>query len=174
MRLICALPLILMLSACDGAATPGADTAPAPSGDLEEAALEAGLVVDPDSLELEGAFERPSDLGTDRFCAVRTGDRRYTIGLRAVFGADSSCQGRGTATLDGETVTITIPVKGEDCMIAARFDGTQLALAGDVAPACAQLCDDRASLAGVDFLLAESGADAARAELDGEGEPLCP
>lgn len=167
-----ALPLLLMLAACDSAPQP--DAAPRPSGDLEEAALEAGLVVDPDNLDLEGAFERPSDLGTDRFCAVRTGDRRYTVGMRAVFGADSACQGRGTATLDGESVTITIPVQGEDCVMSARFDGTQLALAGEVPPACAQLCDDRASLAGVDFLLAESGAEAARAEMDGEGEPLCP
>lgn len=173
MRLIWAAALTL-LAACDSGPAPASDPAPTPSGDLEEAALEAGLVVDPDSLDLEGAFERHSDLGTDRFCAVRTGDRRYAVGMRAVFGADSACQGRGTATLDGESVTITIPAKGEDCVIAARFDGTQLALAGEVAPACAQLCDDRASLAGVDFLLAESGADAARAELDGEGEPLCP
>lgn len=171
MRLIGAAAL-LMLAACDSGSGP--DATPAPSGDLETAALEAGLVVDPDSLDLEGAFERPSDLGTDRFCAIKTGERLYAIGLRAVFGADSACQGRGTATLDGESVMITIPGSGEDCTIAARFDGTQLALAGEVSPACAQLCDDRASLAGVDFLLAESGAAAARAEQDDEGEPLCP
>ena len=68
---------------------------------LEQAAIEAGVIPDARTVSLAGAFERQSDLGTDRFCAVGSDETGYQVGMIAVFGPDSKCEGLGEADRTG-------------------------------------------------------------------------
>ncbi len=169
-----ALLLLLGLAACGGEAET-ADTPPDPTGAgaaLEQSAIARGVIPNPGSIELEGRFERRSDLGTDKFCAVRAGDDRYRIGSLASFGPGSSCEGRGEARKDGDGFTIRFD-EAEECEVQAAFDGDELRIDGRVPEGCAALCDSRASLAGTSYYLVEPGAKAAKRTVGAEVERLC-
>ncbi|MEM1132984.1 MAG: hypothetical protein AAGH53_08610 [Pseudomonadota bacterium] len=132
------------------------------SDNLDEAAIAAGIIVDPSALDIQGFYERDSGFGTDRFCAIRQDDDRYQVGILAVFGETSQCEGRGTATLDGANVTMTLRNSRDDtCKVTASFDGNVIQIAGEVADSCAALCTPRASLAGVAIPLIDDSQDAA-------------
>jgi len=166
--------LLLALGACQGQASlaDGSNDF-AEEGQLDRAAERAGLIAPPDTLDLEGSFERRSDLGVDRFCAVSDG-MDYRIGLEAAFGANAWCRGRGTARLDGGQVHISLETGGAtNCAMIAQYDGVRITLPGDVPAECASLCTPRASFAGLTLDLAEPGPDAAKAVLSRENEPLC-
>lgn len=147
------------------------------SADLDQAAINAGILPDPDNIILEGRFETRSDIGTDKFCAIKKGDNDYNIGILAIFGADSFCEGQGSASLKGEKVIISLKnaVKSidENCEFTASFDGISLQVPGDIPLACAKFCNNRASLSGTQYFLTEEGNEAAR-KSNGRGfKPLC-
>ncbi|HEY9092913.1 hypothetical protein [Parasphingorhabdus sp.] len=140
---------------------------------LEQAAIDAGVIPDVRNMNLSGAFERRSDLGEDRFCAVGNDKHGYQIGLLAIFGPDSKCEAIGAAERVGESVRISLDGK-EKCRIVASFDGVELQFPGDLPQSCKSYCTPRAALDGVSFYLVGEGDAVARSTRGREIEILCP
>lgn len=133
---------------------------------LDAAAIEAGVIADPEAIDLAGSFADTGGTGNDAFCA--RGDRQsgYAIGVLVTFGGSSQCEAQGTATLSGERANISLNRSGKGralsgCSFSARFDGNSLALPGSLPAQCLAACSNRASLAGASFALVEPGDDAA-------------
>ena len=148
---------------------------------LEQAAIDAGVIPDVRNMSLSGAFERRSDLGEDRFCAVGNDERGYQIGLLAVFGPDSKCEAMGAAERVGENVRITLDNgldtelgSGEKCSFSASFDGVSLRFPGKLPQSCKSHCTSPAVLDGVSFYLVGEGDAVARSTRGREIENLCP
>ncbi len=164
----------ISLAGCDGASLAPASDA-ASNSELERAAIDAGIIVDPANLDLAGLYEAGSELNNDRFCAVRDEDN-YKVGLMVYYGSDQMCAGQGQAVLDGESVLITIAAQDDDeetCEITAIFDGEQIAFPGSISNNCARLCSQRASMAGVSIPLVESGSKSAARAKDAEANRMC-
>ncbi len=169
------LCLPLLLAAC-GQDKPTSQSGAAASSEagkaLDEKAIAAGILPDPSDFRFGGRYETRSDIGTDKFCAVADGDKRFTIGMLAVFGSDSKCEGRGTAVVDGEKVTITMTGKGS-CSFDAHYDGVELRFPGKIEAGCAEYCSPRASMSGTHYFMVEPGDAAARQTLGRELGRLC-
>lgn len=158
-----ALALLLTLAGCSGGQAPAAKSDQ--PQDLESAAIERGLVRDPDDSEVGGLYARD----TDRVCVVRDG-LDYRVGAFVDYGDRITCSGTGKATRAGETLRVDL---GEGCSFDARFDGDKIAFPGALPDGCAKLCARRASLAGLEVTrLSESVAEAA-AMRDASGRRLC-
>jgi hypothetical protein len=140
--------------------------------ELDEAAIAAGIMPDPDQVEFAGRFETRSELGTDKFCAVSSGTKQFDVGFIAVSGSESKCEGRGTATINGDKVSITLSGK-EKCTFEARYDGIELRFPGSVEASCASYCSPRASLSGTHYFMVQPGDSAARNTLGRDIESLC-
>lgn len=135
---------------------------------LDTAAIEAGVMTDPGSLDLAGSFADTGGTGSDAFCARGSRQAGYTIGALVTFGAESQCEAQGRAMLTGEQVRIDLTRNGKGdaisgCSFAARFDGNGLTLDGNLPGGCARACSDRGSFAGAGFALVEPGEQAALA-----------
>jgi len=167
-----ALVLALFLAAC-GQKPANDEKAAAELSPLEEAAIDAGVIPDVRNVTLAGAFERRSDLGTDRFCAVGNDENGYQIGMIAVFGPAAKCEGLGEAERDGETIRITLNSE-ESCSFNARFDGVELELPGELPEGCASYCSRRAGFEGVSFYIVGEGDEVARSTSGRDFESLCP
>ncbi len=165
-----------LLAACNQSGTQSDDSLAVsteePSG-LEKAAIEAGVIPDVRNVSLSGAFERQSDLGQDRFCAVGNDEAGYQIGLLAVFGPDSKCEGLGAARRLGEDVEIVLDSE-QRCGFTASFDGVSLRFPGNLPESCASYCTPRAVLDGVSFYLVGEGDAVARSTRGREIDSLCP
>jgi len=167
-----ALCLALFLAAC-GQEPSSPDKAAAELSPLEQAAIDAGVIPDVRNVTLSGAFERRSDLGTDRFCAVGNDENGYQVGMIAVFGPATKCEGLGEAERDGENVRITLNSE-EKCSFTARFDGVELSLPGELPEGCASYCSPRAGFEGVSFYMIGEGDAVARSTSGQDFENLCP
>lgn len=165
----------LLLVGCQGQnAVSNAPGSHPEGGSLDRAAERAGLIAPPDTLDLEGSFERRSDLGVDRFCAISAGID-YRIGLEVAFGANAWCWGQGSARLDDGEIHISLETdQGANCAMIAQYDGVRITLPGKVPVECDTLCTPRASFAGIALDLLEPGAEAAAAVIGRKQEPLCP
>lgn len=176
MKWIIIFTLPLLLAACNGTLEDNSQETQS-SEDLDQAAINAGILTDPDNIKLEGRFETRNDIGTDKFCAIKNGDNDYRVGILAVFGADSFCEGRGEANLDGENLNISlnqsIRETDENCEFTASFDGISLQLPGEMPEACAKFCNNRASLTGTQYFQVEIGDEPARQSRGREFRPLC-
>ena len=166
------LIVVLLLVAC-GQQQSDSDKPAAELSPLEQAAIDAGVIPDVRNVTLSGAFERRSDLGTDRFCAVGNDENGYQIGMIAVFGPATKCEGLGEAERDGEDVRITLNSE-ETCSFAARFDGVELKLPGELPKGCASYCSARAGFEGVSFYMIGEGDAVARSTSGRDFENLCP
>lgn len=166
----------ILLAGC-GVSEPASERETETSANLDQAAIEAGILPDPDNIKLEGRFETRNDIGTDKFCAIKTDDNNFSIGILAVFGADSHCEGRGMARLDGEEVIITLNQSRDTiaglCEVTAKFDGISLQLPGELPAECAKFCNNRASLSGTQYFLTEEGNDSAQKSSGKNFKPLC-
>lgn len=142
---------------------------------IEMAAREANLVDDPDNSPPTGLFERRHSSGRDALCVVPAGLGSYRFGMVASFGATLMCQGRGTATQDGDVLRLDFA--DTDCKVEAHYDGRSVQLPGIVPETCAQLCGPRASLSGVAVSRvgwsAEDGMTLKSRAKDDEGLALC-
>ncbi|UZK69726.1 hypothetical protein OKW76_01185 [Sphingomonas sp. S1-29] len=151
----------LILAACSGESPRN----PAEPLDLETAAIERGLVRDPDDVSLAGLYARD----TDRLCLIGEGGA-YRIGATVDYGQGVDCSARGTATRAGSTLRVEL---GDGCAFDATIAGERIVFPPRVPKACARRCRSRASLGAltVDRL---SGVEAeARALRDPRGRPLC-
>ncbi|MEO9600498.1 hypothetical protein [Parasphingorhabdus sp.] len=166
------LLLSLLLAGCDQGPADSEKTE-AEVSPLEQAAIDAGVIPDAGKVTLSGAFERRSNLGTDRFCAVGNDENGYQVGMIAVFGPDSKCEALGEAERDGENVHITLTSE-EKCSFTARFDGVELEMPGELPEACASYCSARAGWEGVSFYLIGEGDAVARSTRGRDFENLCP
>jgi len=159
-----ALLAALALAACSGGQSGGNAQAPQ---DLESAAIERGLVRDPDDSDLTGLYARD----TDRICIVRTGSA-YKIGAYVDYGERITCSGSGSVERDGGTLRIALGKDGA-CRFEAQYDGEHIKFPGVLPDACKSLCARRASFTGLEVArLSESGAEAA-AMRDAGGRRLC-
>ena len=172
MKTLLALLALAALSACD-------NTAPAVSADanyagsaLDQQAIKAGILPDPDNLEFAGRFETRGDLGTDKFCAVGDGTGEFKIGLLAVSGAESKCEGQGTATIVGEKVRMSLQGRGL-CEFDAQYDGVELRFSGSIPNGCSAYCTARASLSGTHYFMVQNGDEPARRTLGRDIQRLC-
>jgi len=174
MKFHAAIALLVLLTGCDQltSASEG-DEGPAEQSSLEQAAIDAGVIPDIRNVSLSGAFERQSDLGSDRFCAVGSDATGYQVGMIAVFGPESKCEGLGEAERNGENVRITMTSK-KPCSFSASFDGVELKLPGRLPEGCASYCTPRAGFDGVAFYLIGEGDAVARSTRGREIESLCP
>lgn len=154
------LALLIPLAACRAGEEPAAPEVIDAGNPLESAARDANLVVDPDATPPTGLYERIHSSGTDSFCAVPDGDDdEYRFGLIASFGTTLTCEGRGRAVHDGETLALDFD--DADCSFTARYDGQSVAMPGAVPEGCSALCGPRASMSGV--AVARTGWEAADA-----------
>jgi len=157
-----ALVLLLALAACSGGQSGNAQ---APQ-DLETAAIERGLVRDPDDSDLTGLYARD----TDRICVVRAGSS-YRIGAYVDYGDRITCSGAGTVERNGATLRIALGKDG--CSFDAQYDGDRIKFPGVLPDACKKLCARRAAFTGLEVArLSESAAEAA-AMRDAGGRRLC-
>lgn len=157
---------LALLAGCSGGE--GGNQSATPQ-DLESAAIERGLVRDPDDSDLTGLYARD----TDRVCVVR--DREaYRIGAFVDYGDGLSCTGTGTVTRAGETLAVTLTGKaGTTCSFDARFAGDRITFPANVPPECAKFCGPRASFAALDVARLSESAAEARALRSAEGKRLC-
>lgn len=157
-----ALLLALALAACSG----GQGGNVQQPQDLESAAIERGLIRDPDDSDLTGLYARD----TDRICVVRSGSK-YRIGAHVDYGDRITCSGTGTVERSGETLRIELGADG--CNFEAHYDGDRIKFPGVLPDACKRLCARRASFTGLEAMrLSESAAEAA-AMRDAAGRRLC-
>lgn len=163
----------LFVSGCDPLPTKEMDDETQEPSSLEKAAIEAGVIPDMNSVTLSGAFERQSDLGTDRFCAVGTDENGYQVGMIAVFGPESKCEGLGEATRNGESVSVSLTSKG-NCSFTATYDGVEIKIPGNLPESCESYCTPRAGFNGVSFYLVGEGDEVARSTRGRDIESLCP
>ncbi|MEG3180492.1 hypothetical protein [Sphingomonas sp. LT1P40] len=161
------LTAAILLAACSGA-TPTGNTTTTPP-DLETAAVERGLVRDPENTDVTGLYARD----TDRVCVVPQGNA-YKIGAFVDYGDNLSCTGTGTAARAGETLSVELKGKnGSTCSFDAKFDGDRITFPANVPDACTKLCGPRASFAALEVeRLSESAAEAG-ALRSAEGTRLC-
>ena len=169
------LPLFIVpaLAGCDQLPVQDSSEQSAEPSSLEKAAIEAGVIPDISTVTLSGAFERQSDLGTDRFCAVGNDENGYQIGMIAVFGPESKCEGLGEATRTGESIQINLTSE-QRCSFTASFDGVELRLPGSLPESCESYCTPRAGFDGVSFFIVGEGDEVARSTRGREIESLCP
>jgi hypothetical protein len=154
-----------LLAACSGG---GGNQATTPK-DLESAAIERGLVNDPDDSDLTGLYARD----TDRVCVVSDRDS-YRIGAFVDYGDGLSCTGTGTVSRAGEALSVTLTGKnGLTCSFDARFDGEHIRFPATVPPDCAKFCGPRASFAALSVERLSGSAAEARALRSAEGKRLC-
>ncbi len=175
MRSLAIAALCLALAACSGDKAGEASTAETSRGPaaeaLDEQAIRSGLIPDPNNLSLSGQYETSSEMGTDKFCATKK-ENSYAIGVLAVFGPESKCEGQGSAAI--EKGKLRIILKGEDkCSFLADYDGVALRFPGQVDEGCASYCTPRASFAGTSYHLVAEGSEAARKTLGRDIDKLC-
>ncbi len=158
---------LLVLAACSRGAAPAENkTARAATG-LEAAAIQAGVIPDPNDTDITGLYARD----TDRVCIV-PGASAYRIGVYVSYDERENCGGSGTATRAGENVHVEMD-GAEGCGFDARFEGDRLVFPARVPDGCQKICSHRASLAALDVdRLSESVSEASTLR-DGKGRLLC-
>ena len=168
MRWYVFLPLA-MLAACDS--QPDAAAVGETAEALDDQAVVAGILPDPENLSLAGQFETRSELGTDKFCATGSGSN-FDIGVLAVFGPESKCEAQGSAKLDEEQLRISF--RGEDsCDFNAEYDGVAVRFPGAMPEGCSSYCTKRASFAGTSYFMIAQGDEDAQRTLGRDIERLC-
>lgn len=145
---------------------------------LDAAAIDAGVIADPEAIDLAGSYADTGGSGSDAFCARGTRGTGYAIGVLVTFGGSTQCEATGRAVLTGERARINLSHTGAGdaiagCSFDAQFDGSALALPGTVPAACEAVCSDRASLAGASFALVEQGDAAASSSAGRAIDRLC-
>lgn len=139
---------------------------------LDKRAVQAGILPDPEKNDLAGRYETRGDLGVDKLCAMKRSAGSFDIGFLSVSGADSKCEGTGTATVKGETVDVVLNGRG-DCRFTAHYDGFEIKFPAVIDTGCSSYCSERASFSATHYFMIEPGNTAARYTLGRDIERLC-
>lgn len=177
MRRISRVLLPLTLVACQQqAATPDAstraDALAAPPSALEQAARDSGLVADVARVSPVGLYQQRHEAGRNSLCIRAGADDRYRFGVEAIFGAEESCRGTGTARRAGDKLILRFSGRSQ-CTIVAQYEGDRVAMPGVLDVACAKLCNANGSFEGVSFPRIAADERAAMAVRDRNGNALC-
>lgn len=157
------LAAAMLLAGCQREAPPPPPP-PGAGGDLERAALAAGLIADPATADPTGVFQRGGDL-----VCLLPGDEAHVIGVSVDYGEGQRCVARGTAR--GRT-SLAVDL-GDGCRFDATLDADRLALPATLPAACDRACSGRATLAAVAVeRLSAAGPEAARTR-GADGALLC-
>lgn len=162
---------LLLLSACSDSSDEQEDGGDKVTSILDEQAVAAGILPDPDNLSLTGQFETRSELGVDKFCATKSGNG-FDIGVLAVFGPESKCEAQGKAALKDEKLSISFSGE-EECKFDAEYDGVSIQFPGALPESCNSYCTKRASFSGTSYFMIAQGGDAARKTLGRDIDRLC-
>ena len=160
--------VLLLIAGCSGSgkkAETGTNQA-APVG-LEAAAIEAGVIPDPNNSDITGLYARD----TDRVCVVPTATA-FRLGVFVDYGDQQSCGGSGVVTRVGEKLHVEFD-KVDGCSFEARFEGDRIVFPGRLPDACQKLCQRRASLAGLDVSRLSESVSEASTLRDSKGRLLC-
>ena len=160
------LVLLLLAAGCERQAPPE-QRAATPVKGLEAAAIQAGVIPDPNSTEIAGLYARE----TDRICIVPTATA-YRIGVVVDYGDQQRCGGSGSITRVGETLHIELGQK-PGCGFDARFEGDRIVFPGRIPDACRQVCERRASIAALDVAKLSESVSEASTLRDARGRLLC-
>jgi len=162
------LPLMLLVLAAGCAREAGqpANSGTAATG-LEAAAIEAGVIPDPNSTDIAGLYARD----TDRVCVVPSATA-YRVGVFVDYGDRISCGGSGTVTRAGEKLQLEFD-NADGCSFEARFEGDRIIFPANLPHACEKLCARRASMAALDVTRLSDSVSEASTLRDGKGRLLC-
>jgi hypothetical protein len=141
----------LGVAACNGGGAPSSgEPRTEVANSLESLAVESGALDDRTARDPVGSYGRTYEGGRDRLCIVPDdGEGRYRFGAEMRIGDEGRCSGSGTARYAGDRLIFNFA--GGTCLIVARYEGDRIVMPGAVDVACASLCSDRGSLAGVTF-----------------------
>lgn len=164
MRMMALALLVLIAPACSDIVPGQRSDGPQ---DLEQAAIERGLIRDPNDHEVIGLYARD----TDRICITKD-SLGYRAGAFVDYGDGIMCSASGRASRAGEKLHIEFGGDGA-CSFDAIVDGDSISVPGTLPAACDQYCSKRASFAGIEVTrLSESLAEA-EAMRDANGRRLC-
>jgi hypothetical protein len=163
----------LGVAACNGGDVPSSgEPQTEVANSLESLAAESGVLDDRMARDPVGSYGRTYEGGRDRLCIVPDDDEgRYRFGAEMRIGDEGRCGGSGTARYAGDRLIFNFA--GGTCLIVARYEGDRIVMPGAVDVACAALCSDRGSLAGVTFSRTGHDQAAARRVRTHDGNRLC-
>ena len=156
---------IALLAACQRPAPQPQPAATASS--LEAAAIAAGVIDDPGTIDPTGLYARDRD----KICVVPSATA-FRIGFTLDYGDGYACSGSGEATRAGEVLHVEL-TSAPGCGFDATFDGERIALPGKLPDACRKACSGRASLVGLSAGRLSDSLSEAAALRDGRGRVLC-
>lgn len=142
-----------------------AASATSPGAALEAAAIEAGLVADPDRASLIGSWARESD----RVCIVPGDGGRERVGILLDYGAGNGCVASGAIQRASGRLDVTLP----NCRIEARFDGERITFPATVESGCARYCSGNATMAAITVELVSPALSEAATLRAPSGRLLC-
>ncbi|WP_010217090.1 hypothetical protein [Sphingomonas sp. PAMC 26621] len=152
-RLLLAL---CVLTGCQKENAPGEKATP-PATALEAAAIQAGVIPDPNSTDITGLYVREAD----RVCVVPSATG-YRIGVTVDYDDREHCGATGVVTRSGETLHVAFDTsRGGGCSFDARFDGDRIVFPGRLPAGCQALCTEHAAISGLALdRLSESASEA--------------
>lgn len=159
------LPALLLVAGCSREQPRPASNVTAATG-LEAAAIEAGVIPDPNNTDITGLYARD----TDRVCVVPTATA-YRVGVFVDYG-DQNCGGSGTISRVGEKLQLKFDT-AEGCSFEARFEGDRIVFPGRLPDSCQKLCARRASMAALDVSRLSESVSEASTLRDAKGRLLC-
>jgi hypothetical protein len=167
MRRILLLTLLVMTGCSRGESNGNGAHATQPANGLEAAAIEAGVIPDPNNTDLSGLYARD----TDRVCVIPD-TSAYRIGVFVDYGDQQSCGGSGTVTRVGEKLHVDFE-NADGCSFDARFEGDRIVFPGRLPDGCQKLCAHRASIAALDVSRLSDSVSEASTLRDARGKLLC-
>lgn len=164
----------LLLAGCGRPAPDAADKQRDAANPLEVAARERGIVR-PEASDPTGVFERSHDLGRDAMCVVPDGAGQWRFALTAAYGPGLSCRVGGQVIRDDDNWRLRF-AGADGCDAIVHEEEDELRLPGSLPPACAAVCPQHASLAGLRLpRVSWSEADARDLRMgDGQGNITWP
>ncbi|PAX08482.1 hypothetical protein [Sphingomonas lenta] len=121
---------------------------------LEAAAIEAGLVPDPERATLIGSWAADSD----RVCVAPGEGGRDRIGVLLDYGEGNGCVAAGGVRRAGDRLDVDFG----RCRVQARFDGERISFPASVPQDCERLCRGNATLSALSVArVSDSAAEAA-------------
>jgi len=161
------LGLLLMAGCSQGKSNANGTHAAQAANGLEAAAIEAGVIPDPNDTDLTGLYARD----TDRVCIIPNATA-YRIGVFVDYGDQQNCGGSGTVTRVGENLRVDFE-NADGCSFDARFEGDRIVFPGRLPDSCQKLCAHRASIAALDVSRLSDSVSEASTLRGARGKLVC-